>query len=187
MLRRLFTALRPVARLSAPLGRVVAGRRFLTVWAMVEYRGRRSGRRYRTPLAVHRTTDGFVFPVAFGRGTQWPANVVAAGGCRMRWNGRMFDATDPEIVGANVGSNGSSSYTAGRSYAIQRATQAANAGMTIHAVGVGADADMDLLNEIVQIGHGSAFHATGSIDDYREQLREAFRTLGGDRQSILIR
>jgi len=88
---------------------------------------------------------------------------------------------------ANVGSNGSSSYTAGRSYAIQKATQAANAGMTIHAVGVGADADMDLLNEIVQIGHGSAFHATGSIDDYREQLREAFRTLGGDRQSILIR
>ena len=103
MLRRLFTALRPVARLSAPLGRVVAGRRFLTVWAMVEYRGRRSGRRYRTPLAVHRTTDGFVFPVAFGRGTQWPANVVAAGGCRMRWNGRMFDATDPGIVGADVG------------------------------------------------------------------------------------
>lgn len=88
---------------------------------------------------------------------------------------------------ANVGSNGSSSYAAGRSYAIQKATQAANAGMTIHAVGVGADADMDLLNEIVQIGHGSAFHATGSIDDYREQLREAFRTLGGDRQSILIR
>ena len=32
-----------------------------------------------------------------------PANVVAAGGCRMRWNGRMFDATDPEIVGADVG------------------------------------------------------------------------------------
>ena len=84
MLRRLFTALRPVARLSAPLGRVVAGRRFLTVWAMVEYRGRRSGRRYRTPLAVHRTTDGFVFPVAFGRGdgSEWrnPMGVVCIGG-----------------------------------------------------------------------------------------------------------
>lgn len=103
MLGRLFTALRPVARLSAPLGRIVAGRRFLTLWAMVEFPGRKSGRRYRIPLAVHRTSGGFVFPIAFGRGTQWPLNVIAAGGCTMRWNGRTVEATDPQIVGPEVG------------------------------------------------------------------------------------
>jgi hypothetical protein len=58
------------ARLSAPLGRIVAGRRLLNIWAMVEYRGRKSGRLYRVPLAVHRTADGFVFPIPFGPGTQ---------------------------------------------------------------------------------------------------------------------
>ena len=91
------------ARLSAPLGRIVAGRRLLTIWAMVEYRGRKSGKLYRIPLAVHRTTDGFVFPIPFGPETQWPRNVIAAGGCTMRWNGRTFRVGDPEIVGPDVG------------------------------------------------------------------------------------
>jgi hypothetical protein len=94
---------RAAARLSAPLGRVVAGRRFLTVWAMVEYPGRKSGKRYRIPLAVHRTTDGFVFPIPFGGGTQWPLNIVAAGGCAVRWNGRRFTVVDPRIVGRETG------------------------------------------------------------------------------------
>ena len=92
-----------VARLSQPLGRIVAGRRFITVWALVEYEGRKSGRRYRTPLAVHRTPDGFVFPVPFGRNTQWPLNVLASGGCTVHWNGRTFDVQAPEMVGPEVG------------------------------------------------------------------------------------
>jgi hypothetical protein len=97
MVARVF---RTLARLSAPLGRIVAGRRFLTVWAMVEYPGRKTGRRYRLPLAVRRTRDGFLFPVAFGSGTQWPRNVLAAGGCTVTWNGRTADATEPRILGA---------------------------------------------------------------------------------------
>jgi deazaflavin-dependent oxidoreductase (nitroreductase family) len=94
---------RLLARLTAPLVGILAGRRFLTIWAMVEYTGRKSGKRYQIPLALHRTPDGFIFPIAFGRGTQWPLNVVAAGGCTMRWNGRTLEVTDPRIVGADVG------------------------------------------------------------------------------------
>ena len=90
---------RAVARLSAPLGRIVAGHRFLTVWAMIEYPGRKTGRHYRLPLAVRRTPEGFLFPVAFGRGTQWVRNVLAAGGCTVRWNGRSVDATEPRMLG----------------------------------------------------------------------------------------
>jgi deazaflavin-dependent oxidoreductase (nitroreductase family) len=89
---------RALARLSAPLGRIVAGHRFLTVWAMVEYPGRKSGKTYRVPLAVHRTNDGFLFPIPFGPKTQWPLNVLAAKGCAIRWNGRDFAATDPVLV-----------------------------------------------------------------------------------------
>jgi hypothetical protein len=103
VITRFFAALRPLARLSAPLGRLVAGRRFITLWAMVEFPGRKSGRRYRIPLAVHRTASGFVFPIAFGPDSQWPLNVVAAGGCTMRWNGRTFRASDPQIVDAQSG------------------------------------------------------------------------------------
>ena len=91
------------ARLSAPLGRVVAGRRLLTIWAMVEYPGRKSGKRYHIPLATHRTPTGFVFPIPFGSGTQWPLNIVAAGGCSVRWNGRSYQVIDPKIVAADVG------------------------------------------------------------------------------------
>ena len=91
------------ARLSVPLGRIVAGRRLATNWAMVEYRGRKSGKLYRTPVTVHRTPDGFVFPIPFGRETQWPKNVIAAGGCTVRWNGRTFRVGEPEFVGPDAG------------------------------------------------------------------------------------
>jgi hypothetical protein len=94
-------ALRPLARVTAPLSRPLAGRRFITIWALVEYSGRKTGRRYRLPLATRRTRTSFLFPVAFGPGSQWPLNVLATGGCAVRWNGRWFTATDPRIIGAD--------------------------------------------------------------------------------------
>lgn len=91
-----------VARLSAPLGRIVAGRRFLTVWVLIEFPGRKSGKRYRIPLATRRTATGFLFPIPFGHATQWPLNVLAAGGCAIQWNGRPLAGIDPQIVGPDV-------------------------------------------------------------------------------------
>jgi hypothetical protein len=34
----------------------------------------------------------------FGSSTQWPRNVLAAGGCALRWKGRDYATVDPEIV-----------------------------------------------------------------------------------------
>jgi deazaflavin-dependent oxidoreductase (nitroreductase family) len=65
---------------------------------MLTYRGRRTGRTYRTPVAVGRTADGFVIPIPFGDDTQWPKNVLADGTARMRWAGREYELTAPEIV-----------------------------------------------------------------------------------------
>ena len=41
--------------------------------------GRRSGARYRTPLLVFDTTDGFALLVGYGPQTHWVRNVLAGG------------------------------------------------------------------------------------------------------------
>jgi deazaflavin-dependent oxidoreductase (nitroreductase family) len=95
--------LRFIARISAPLARPLAGRRLIRLWAVLSHRGRSSGRSYSIPVAVARVPDGFVVPVPFGERTQWVKNVLAAGGCRLRWAGRDYELVDPEIVGRQSG------------------------------------------------------------------------------------
>ena len=90
--------LRFAARITAPLARPLAGRRFIPIWAIVEHRGRRSGRIYRTPVAISRMPAGFMIPIPFGDETQWVKNVVAAGGCRLRWAGRDIELVAPAVV-----------------------------------------------------------------------------------------
>ena len=92
---------RLIAR-SGPLLRPLAGRRFFTIWAEIRYRGRRSGREYTLPIAIAATPDSFVIPMPFV-GAQWVRNVLAAGECQIRWNGRDWSATNPEIIDATEG------------------------------------------------------------------------------------
>jgi hypothetical protein len=89
---------RRLAKVTGPLARPLAGRRFVPLWAIVHHTGRVSGRAFATPVAIQRTADGFLIPMPFGR-AQWPLNVVAAGGATIRWKGRAWTTTDPEFVG----------------------------------------------------------------------------------------
>ncbi len=91
--------LRRVAKLFNPLSAPLAGRRWFTLWALIDHTGRRSGRAYATPVAVRRTTEGFVIPVPFGDGTHWVRNVIEAGGATIHWNGAEYRVTDPTLVG----------------------------------------------------------------------------------------
>jgi len=93
---------RGLIRRSGPLLRPLAGRRFFTIWAVIRYRGRRSGKEYALPIAIAATPDGFVIPMPFG-GAQWVLNVIAAGECQIRWNGRDWKATDPEVIDREEG------------------------------------------------------------------------------------
>ena len=43
--------------------------------------GRRSGRRYRTPMLAFRRGQRVVFALTYGRRTEWLQNVLAAGSC----------------------------------------------------------------------------------------------------------
>lgn len=70
---------------------------WLPGFGVVVHRGRRSGREYRTPIAVFRTPGGYVAALTYGV-TDWARNVVAAGGCAVETRGRRLRLTDPRLV-----------------------------------------------------------------------------------------
>jgi deazaflavin-dependent oxidoreductase (nitroreductase family) len=76
----------------------LAGTRLLPLYGVLEHRGRRSGKVYRTPVVAKPTGDGFVVPMPWGEDTDWYRNVRAAGGCVVHWRGRAYPVVQPELV-----------------------------------------------------------------------------------------
>jgi deazaflavin-dependent oxidoreductase (nitroreductase family) len=74
----------------------IAGR--LPGFGIVQHRGRRSGRPYRTPINVFRVSDGYVAALTYGTDTDWVKNVLAAGGCELEVRRRRVRLTDPRVV-----------------------------------------------------------------------------------------
>lgn len=75
----------------------------------------------------------------------------------------------------------------GQQYALQEAQAAVDQGIMIFAVSVGYGADTDIMEQIADIGGGVHFHASGSIDQYADQLEQIFAQLGGTRPVELIK
>lgn len=90
--------MRALARASGAPTRLLAGSRVVPLWAIIHHTGRKSGQAYATSVAIGRTGDGFVIPLPFGSATQWAQNVVAAGGCTIRWRGHDYAASAPALV-----------------------------------------------------------------------------------------
>ncbi|HEX6526401.1 MAG TPA: nitroreductase family deazaflavin-dependent oxidoreductase [Streptosporangiaceae bacterium] len=70
---------------------------WLPFLAVVVHRGRRSGRRYETPVMVFRAPGGFIIALTYGPHTDWVRNVVAAGGCELRTGGRTYQMRSPRV------------------------------------------------------------------------------------------
>lgn len=81
----------------------LAGKRWNPIFAVVEHRGRRSGRQHATPVAARRVDDGFVISLAFGVQVDWYRNLVAAGGGTIRWRGVEYRVTAPETIDPRAG------------------------------------------------------------------------------------
>jgi deazaflavin-dependent oxidoreductase (nitroreductase family) len=64
---------------------------------VVVHRGRRSGRRYQTPVNVFRVGSGYLFALTYGSDTDWVKNVLAAGGCELRTRGRVVQLGSPRL------------------------------------------------------------------------------------------
>jgi deazaflavin-dependent oxidoreductase (nitroreductase family) len=78
-----------------PVTRLVAG--WLPGFGILEYRGRKTGRPYRTPMNLFRRGDHMVFALTYGRDVQWVKNVLAAGELDVRTRGRRVHLVEPEL------------------------------------------------------------------------------------------
>lgn len=82
-----------------PLMLRLAGRRHWYASA-IRHTGRRSGKRYATPIVADRTDDGFVIPLPYGTRVDWLQNLLAAGGATISWRGETYEVTRPEVIDA---------------------------------------------------------------------------------------
>ncbi|UXA20929.1 nitroreductase family deazaflavin-dependent oxidoreductase [Mycobacterium sp. SMC-4] len=64
----------------------------------LEHVGRKSGRRYRTPLLVFRTQDGFAILIGYGLETDWLKNVLAGGPTVLHKRGQAIALSNPEVM-----------------------------------------------------------------------------------------
>ena len=77
------------------VSRQFAGR--LPGFGILVYRGRTSGKAYRTPMNVFRHGDSYVLALTYGSDVQWVKNVLAAGGCDLATRGRTVHLVEPEL------------------------------------------------------------------------------------------
>lgn len=76
--------------------------RSLTPWlpclGTLEHTGRKSGRRYRTPLLVFKTQNGYAILIGYGLESDWLKNVMAGGPTVLHKRGKAVTLADPQIV-----------------------------------------------------------------------------------------
>jgi deazaflavin-dependent oxidoreductase (nitroreductase family) len=88
-----------VARLNRytinPLTRRFAGR--IAPFAMIEHRGRKSGKVYHLPIMAFPTNSGFVIALTYGPDADWVRNVLAAGECTLTYRKDVIHLVDPNL------------------------------------------------------------------------------------------
>ena len=95
---------RPVRRLNTSVfGPVML--RFVGIGPLAELQhvGRRSGRRYRTPLLAFRDGDAVTIALTYGSDVDWLANVRAAGGGRLRLGSTTIELGPPRGLDTQCG------------------------------------------------------------------------------------
>ncbi|MGA3092687.1 MAG: nitroreductase family deazaflavin-dependent oxidoreductase [Terriglobales bacterium] len=60
--------------------------------------GRKSGKVYRTPVNVFRTSNSFIIALTYSSQSEWVKNVLAAGGCELRTRGKRYQLSAPHVV-----------------------------------------------------------------------------------------
>lgn len=64
----------------------------------LEHVGRKSGKRYRTPLNIFDTDDGYVILIGYGLQSHWLTNVLASGEATIHKHGKTVPVTDPRVM-----------------------------------------------------------------------------------------
>lgn len=72
-------------------------------FSIVRHVGRRSGKRYETPIIVAPVPSGFVIELTYGPDVDWHKNVLAAGGCTLVWRGKEYVINKIEQLDTKTG------------------------------------------------------------------------------------
>ncbi|MBS9371998.1 nitroreductase family deazaflavin-dependent oxidoreductase [Rhodococcus sp. B50] len=78
-------------RITTPFAQLLPGT------AVVEHRGRRSGRIFRTPVLLFEAGDDLRIALTYGADTDWVRNVCAAGGAVVHTRGKAVPVTAPRL------------------------------------------------------------------------------------------
>jgi deazaflavin-dependent oxidoreductase (nitroreductase family) len=70
---------------------------WLPYFAIIGYRGRKSGKWYRTPMNVFRDGESYVFALTYGSDVQWVQNVLAAGEADLQIRNKRVHLVEPEL------------------------------------------------------------------------------------------
>ncbi|OWY79448.1 nitroreductase family deazaflavin-dependent oxidoreductase [Rhodococcus sp. BUPNP1] len=93
----------PLPRTMARFNKIVTNRvttpfaQLLPGTAVVEHRGRRSGRVFRTPVLLFGVGDDLRIALTYGADTDWVRNVCAAGEAVVHTRGRAIPVRDPRL------------------------------------------------------------------------------------------
>ena len=71
--------------------------RWLPGFGILGYRGRRSGKAYRTPMNAFRHGNVWVFALTYGSDVQWVKNVLAAGEATLEVRRQKIRLVEPEL------------------------------------------------------------------------------------------
>lgn len=80
----------------------IAGRSF-GHFAILTHQGRKTGKIYRIPIIAEPFENGFVIALTYGRKVDWCANVLAKGGCLLKWKNREYNLANPEFIEKETG------------------------------------------------------------------------------------
>lgn len=71
---------------------------WLPGFGILTHVGRKSGKVYRTPVNVFRTSTGFIIALTYSSQSEWVKNVRAAGGCELKTCGKNYQLSAPKVV-----------------------------------------------------------------------------------------
>jgi deazaflavin-dependent oxidoreductase (nitroreductase family) len=71
---------------------------WLPGFGIVTHIGRRSRRRFHTPVNVFRTAGGFLIALTYGPNSQWVQNVLANGEAEIQTRGKQYRLSAPTVM-----------------------------------------------------------------------------------------
>jgi deazaflavin-dependent oxidoreductase (nitroreductase family) len=89
--------LRSFTRTMRPLALRSAGKEGSNT-SVVRHVGRRSGRKYETPVIVAQHDDSFLIALPYGRRTDWLKNVLDRGSATIVSNGHAYEVDQPGVI-----------------------------------------------------------------------------------------